>query len=167
MYRQFAVAEADFSHALQTVGTELAVVEVPLEANNVMVKFHVLDCGGHPTQIQLVKDILGTANRLCCLVYSVTDASSFQAVKQWHDLLSAAAHEGCHHATLSGVLVATKTDLPPSRHQVSIHSQYVVLLGFMDAAHSPQSAACCPRSIILSCDLVFAQLPDAAVSGVL
>ena len=103
---------------LQTVGTELAVAEVPLEDSNVLVKLHVLDCGGHTFQSNLVEDILGASSSLCCLVYSVSDLSSFKAVRQWYGILSAAARKGFPQAQLRGVLVATKTDVSSSRHHV-------------------------------------------------
>ena len=104
---------------VQTGAVELAVAEIPMEQINMMVKFNVLDCAGHPSQTNLVESILGSAHPMCCLVYSVTDPASFQAVRDWHSRLSTAVCNDFPQTRLSGVLVATKTDLPAFRHQVT------------------------------------------------
>jgi hypothetical protein len=95
---------------------ELAVADIHLEDKKVVVNFHLMDCGGHPSQVSLVEDILGTGNKFCCLVYSACDADSLTAIRQWHRVL--ATHRSNPEGRLQGVLVATKSDLPLSRHQV-------------------------------------------------
>lgn len=101
---------------MQTVGTELSIVEVKENDGGMDVKLQLLDTGGHPAQQSLVEQGLGTGHDFCCLVYSVADRASFAAVKEWHRLLSAKTTTPSR--PLKGVLVACKTDLPSSMHQV-------------------------------------------------
>lgn len=101
---------------MQTVGTELSIVDVKIQNEQMDVKLQLLDTGGHPAQRSLVEHGLGDGHDFCCLVYSVADKASFLAVKHWHSILSARTTKP--KASLKGVLVASKIDLPVSMHQV-------------------------------------------------
>lgn len=101
---------------MQTVGAELSIVDVKSNNEGMDVKLQLLDTGGHPAQQSLVEQGLGTGHDFCCLVYSVGDRASFAAVKEWHRMLS--AKTTTPGRPLKGVLVACKTDLPSSMHQV-------------------------------------------------
>jgi GTPase SAR1 family protein len=101
---------------VQTVGAELSITPVAVPGTDVLVKLHLLDTGGHPSQHDLVHQAIGKQVHFCCIVYSVVSRQSFDDVRAWHTKLRAHAPGG--HATLRGVLVATKCDLPAQRHEV-------------------------------------------------
>eukprot|EP00892_Ulva_mutabilis_P011945 jgi/Ulvmu1/9122/UM005_0218.1 len=115
---QYASRGRDFPKTYKmTVGTELSVVDATGQNEEMDVKLQLLDTGGHPAQQGLVGQGLGTGHDFCCLVYSVSDKSSFAAVRTWHQMLSMRTTRP--KKQLKGVLVACKIDLPPSMHQVS------------------------------------------------
>ena len=101
---------------VQTVGTELSIVDVRSQNDEMDIKLQLLDTGGHPAQLGLVEQGLGTGHDYCCLVYSVADEASFLAVKDWHRLLMSKTTKP--NRPVKGVLIACKTDLPASMHQV-------------------------------------------------
>jgi len=99
---------------LQTIGTELSITEV--DVGDVKVQLQMLDCGGNKAQMALVEESLGPSCNWCALVYSVTDRTSFDTASEWHERLQ--SRRSNPQVKLRGVLVATKTDLPLTRHEV-------------------------------------------------
>lgn len=105
-------------NALQTVGTELSVLDVKLPGGDVELRLHVLDTGSHPAQLKLMQDSTGTSHNFCCLVYSVVDKDTFASIKGWYSML--AARVSRQGKRLQGVLVGNKMDSPAGTHQVGI-----------------------------------------------
>jgi hypothetical protein len=103
------------------VGTELSVLSVNLPASELDVRLHVLDTGGHPAQLKLMQESIGSSHNFCCLVYSVVDKETFAAVKGWHSILAARASR--KNKRLQGVLIGNKMDAPAGTHQVRMELQ--------------------------------------------
>jgi Ras family len=103
---------------MQTVGTELSVLNVSLPGSELDVRLHVLDTGGHPAQLKLVQESVGSSHNFCCLVYSVVDKDTFAAIKSWYGMLAARASRQC--GRLQGVLIGNKMDAPAGTHEVRI-----------------------------------------------
>lgn len=101
---------------MQTVGTELSVVDVQLPDREVDIKLQLLDTGGHAAQINLMEDGVGSGHNFCLFIYSVVDKDSFTAIKRWYKMM--AAKTSRPRTGLKGVLVANKMDLNVGLHQV-------------------------------------------------
>jgi GTPase SAR1 family protein len=98
---------------------EMSIADIEIEKSKTLVQFQLLDCGGHSCQTSIAEQSIGSGHNFCCLVYSVADQESLVGVKFWHAILS--AKRSSREVKLEGVLVANKTDLPDSRHQVLLH----------------------------------------------
>lgn len=101
---------------MQTVGTELSVVDVQLPDKEVDIKLQLLDTGGHAAQISLMENGVGSGHNFCLFVYSVVDQDSFTAIKRWHKMM--AGKTSRPSTGLKGILVANKVDLNVALHQV-------------------------------------------------
>ena len=110
---------------LQTVGTELSVLDVKLSDSDLDLRLHALDTGGHPAQLKLMQDSVGTSHNFCCLVYSVVDKDTFASIKSWYSMMTArASRQG---TKLQGLLIGNKMDLPAGTHQVVTYTHSLEL----------------------------------------
>lgn len=108
------------------MGTELSVLDVNLPGGDLDLRLHVLDTGGHPAQLSLMQDSVGSSHNFCCLVYSVVDKDTFVSIKSWYSMLAARASR--QSKRLQGVLIGNKMDSPAGTHQVGIHAHKSALL---------------------------------------
>ena len=102
------------------MGTELSVLDVKLPDGDLDLRLHVLDTGGHPAQLKLMQDSVGTSHNFCCLVYSVVDKDTFASIKTWYSMM--ADRVSRNSKRLQGVLIGNKMDMPAGTHQVGMHA---------------------------------------------
>mmetsp|Transcript_20226 Transcript_20226/g.56366 ORF Transcript_20226/g.56366 Transcript_20226/m.56366 type:complete len:200 (+) Transcript_20226:127-726(+) len=99
-----------------TLGVDIVMAQVPIPDTTILVELFLYDTAG----FDVSKDALAPnwdGIYYAILVYDVSSQESFESCKEWLEELKKARLD--RERPLKAVLVATKSDLPAQRHQVS------------------------------------------------
>lgn len=100
---------------LMTSGVEVVVAKATIPDTTAAVEMFLLDTAGNDLYKEQISQYWNGVY-YALLVYDVTSMDSFESCKAWYELLKSARPD--RERPLRAVLVGTKTDLPPQRHQV-------------------------------------------------
>ncbi|PNH10380.1 Intraflagellar transport protein 27 [Tetrabaena socialis] len=100
-----------------TNGVEVVVAPVTIPDSTVQVELFLLDTAGSELYKEQISQYWNGVY-YAILVFDVSSMESFEQCKAWYELLKSARPD--RERPLRAVLVATKVDLPPQRHQVRL-----------------------------------------------